>query len=185
MVKRLFALLAALFLSTGCYTVTSKMPGVLDLRSDGQDAPVDHSELAQSAKRDGFGGIAFGGGVSGSGDVLIEDRNHYVLLLLPIMNESSSEEWRSALGDGQLRNIAITEGMSGMSVLSYLGKAIIGSCLCGVGPFVAGTWDFKARATRIQAVANVREESIVPPADAPLPAPLPAGSSTSPTAQRF
>jgi len=149
-----------IFTSSGCYHVTSKVPGVLDLRSDGADSTVDSSPLPKGATREGFDAFAYGAGVTGAADVLIEDRNHYVIDLVPILNESSTEEWKSALGDGALRNIAITEQFGGMSVLLTLVK----SCIPCVGGFTNGTWDFKARATRIQVTSSPRDESMVPPA---------------------
>jgi hypothetical protein len=155
-----------IFASSGCYHVTSKVPGVLDLRSDGADSTVDSSQLPKGATREGFDAFAYGAGVTGAADVIIEDRNHYVIDLMPVFNESSSEEWKAALGDGALRNIAITEQLGGMSFL----VSVVKSCIPCVGGFINGTWDFRARATRIQVTSSPRDESMVPPAatgDAP------------------
>jgi hypothetical protein len=145
--------------SSGCFHVASKLPGVLDLRSDGGDCVVDHRPLPANATRKGFDAFAYGSGVSGTADVVIEDRNHYVINWMPIFNASSAEEWQSAVGRGALRDIAITERFGGMSLL----LTVLKPCIPCVGPFITGTWDFKARATRILVRSSLRDEAIVPP----------------------
>ncbi len=149
---------------SACLPVKSRIPGVLDLRSDAADAPINYDEVPKSGQRAGFDSFAYGAGVAGSGDITIEDRNHYVVGFFPIMNESSAEEWKAALGDGALRNIAITEAFTPMAWLVGIAKG----CIPCVGGFITGTYDFRARATRVQTVSSVREESIVPPGTTPI-----------------
>lgn len=103
-------------------TVTSKMPGVLDLRSDGADAPVRSEPLPPSATRTGFDAFAFGEGVKGGADVVIEDRSHFALSLIPIGNESSTGEWQAALGGQALRNVAVTTRSPPTSSASRRGR---------------------------------------------------------------
>lgn len=149
-------LLAASF-GAGCSTVTSKIPGVLDLRSDGADAPLNSGELPPA--RSGFDGLLWGEGVKGGADVLIEDRSHFLLNLMPIANESSTDEWRTAMGDQALRNVAITEQESLLAGVIGIAK----TCT-GVLGIIQGTWDFRARGTRILASGtSTRDQSIPPP----------------------
>ncbi len=146
---------------TGCLHVTSKIPGVLDLRSDGADAPVNDEPLANGATRSGFDAFAYGGGVTGTTDVQIEDRNHFILALVPVANESSTEEWKQALGDGHLRNITVNEQFGVMTWFVAFAKGLVPF----VGGFIQGTWDVRFKATRITGgAAAVRDESLVPPA---------------------
>jgi hypothetical protein len=156
--RRLIPLLAAVSLGAGCVTVTSKVPGVLDLRSDGADAPVNTGALPPP--RSGFDSFAYGEGVKGGADVVIEDRSHFLLAFMPIFNDSSTEEWRTAIGDQALRNVAITEQYGVMTWAVAFVKGLIPA----VGGLISGTWDFRARGTRILASGgSVREESIPPP----------------------
>jgi len=156
--RRVVPLVAAVSLGAGCTTVTSKIPGVLDLRSDGADAPVNSAALPPA--RSGFDGFAYGEGVKGGADVVIEDRSHFVLNLVPIANEFSTDEWRTAIGDQALRNVAITEQYTVMTWAVGFVKGLIPV----VGGFITGTWDFRARGTRILASgSSVRDESIPPP----------------------
>lgn len=169
----------------GCTHVTSEVPGVLDLRSDGGDAPVRSEALAAEASRDGISGFFSGAGTTGATDVTIEDRNSLLavgpLVLMSVLNSSSTEEWRAALGkDGALRNLSIGEQVSGMAFASTLVKEI---CLCpAVGGWVSPSIDFQASGTRIStgaagvAPGAERDESI-PPA---LPADGSAGLGTAP-----
>ena len=145
---------------SGCLHVTSKIPGVLDLRSDGADAPANSEPLPNGATRAGFDSFAYGGGVTGGTDVQLEDRTHFALAFLPIANESSTEEWQQALGDGHLRNISINEQYGVMTWFVSFAKGLIPV----VGGIIQGTWDVRAKATRIGGgAAAVRDESLVPP----------------------
>ncbi len=148
---------------SGCLHVTSKVPGVLDLRSDGADAPINTEPLPTGAARTGFDGFAYGAGVAGQSDVQIEDRNHFVLALIPIANESSTEEWQMALGDGHLRNVSMNEQYGVMTFFVAFVKGLVPV----VGGFIQGTWDVRAKGTRIAGgAAAVRDESLPPPSSA-------------------
>lgn len=153
-------------------SVTSKVPGVLDLRSDGADAPVNTGPLDAKATRSGFDGFAFGEGVKGGADILIEDRSHLLLNIVTIGNESSTEEWQAALGGQAMRNVTITEQESLMSWVVSMAK----SCT-GVLGIIQGTWDFRARGTRILIGASTRDESITPPPAVEL---APAATAVTP-----
>lgn len=190
--RLVFASAAALVcaLGSGCMHITSEVPGVLDLRSDGADTPVRGDALpATEASRSGIGGFFSGAGTQGTSDVTIEDRNSLVaigpLVLMSVLNSSSTEEWRAAIGqDGALRNVTVGEEIS----LGAIGAWIVKStCLCPiVGGWVAPTIDFQGSGTRIgyggsggSSPAPERELSIPPalPADGSAGAGSPAATS--------
>ena len=81
--------------------ISSEVPGVLDLRSDGSAAPIETAAVPPSdaSARGGLGGFFLGDGTTAIGaEAKIVDRNHYIIALLPIINASSKEEWQAALG---------------------------------------------------------------------------------------
>ena len=129
MLRSVGLLLAAAFVlsTTACFHVTSNIPGVLDVRSDGSAAAPDASALPATATRTGLDNFLWGSGVSNASlksdwpamiegakspsEVTIEDRSwHWFTGLWPFGNESSSEEWTAALGTGSLRNVRIGDG---------------------------------------------------------------------------
>ena len=184
-----FVFVVSAAFGSGCMHITSEVPGVLDLRSDGADTPVRGDALpATEASRSGIGGFFSGAGTQGTSDVTIEDRNSLVaigpLVLMSVLNSSSTEEWRAAIGqEGALRNVTVGEQMS----LGAIGATIVkATCLCPiVGGWVAPTIDFQGSGTRIGygassgAPARERELSIPPalPADGSAGAGSPAATS--------
>ncbi len=179
-------LVGLLGLGGGCMHITSEVPGVLDLRSDGAEAPVTTTPLpASDVTRDGVGGFFSGAGAQGSSDVTIEDRNSLVaigpLVLMSVLNSSSTEEWQAVVAtDGALRNVTIGEQIS----LGAIGATLVkGVCLCPIiGGWVAPTIDFKASGTRVGgfgSAAAERETSIPPslPADGGLPSREPTSTA--------
>lgn len=174
MSNRLAPLLAVLAFGVGCNHITTKVPGVLDLRSDGSDAAVD-STAPKEAPRAGFDGLLWGDGVQGSGQVTVVDRKYWLLNLLAMGNESATEEINAAMGDGGLKGVTIGEQYT-------LGDFGIGFCASGIpiaGCFVSpgqGPRVVKLSATRVKAgaveVAPIVEAA---PTDA---APAPASDAT-------
>lgn len=165
---------------SGCMHITSEVPGVLDLRSDGADSDVRAEAVtAGDASRDGIMGFFAGTGAqvtsTGGSDVTIVDRNSLVavgpLILMSVLNSSSTEEWNAALQGGALRNVTIGEQISPGAVGATLVKGV---CLCpAIGGWVAPTIDFNAGGTRINltpAAASERDTSIPPalPSDGSL-----------------
>lgn len=105
---RTLALVAALAAgATGCTHITTTVPGVLDLRSDGSAATVETK--AATGERSGFDAIMNGDGVKGTSDVMIEDRKYWVCSLFPVLNPSATEEISAAVGTSAMRNVRIGE----------------------------------------------------------------------------
>ena len=165
MKRTLTALLLAAVATSGCYHIDSQLPGVLDLRSDGADAPVETAALqpSEAVARGGMSSFFLGDGATASGaEVSIVDRNHYILGWFPIFNPSSKEEWQAALGEsGALRNVQIGDQLS---IMAWANALVIQLCTFNLASIAAQTWDFTAKGTRIKADGSPRNESVPPPA---------------------
>ena len=154
--------------SSGCYHITTHMPGVLDLRSDASEAPTD-SKPSKDA-RSGFDGILWGDGVDGAGTVSVDDRKYWVLGLFPVANESATEEVQSAVGDGALRNITVGEQVTPVDAgVFFCAEPVISFCTLGLGgllAFVLPAIDFKLTGTRATTIATAvpMDEPPAPPA---------------------
>lgn len=170
MSARLFAFLSvAALASSGCFHVKSSIPGVLDLRSDGSDAPVATKPMEGEATRDGVGGFFLGAGAEGTSDVTVENRATFIGLsfyfLIHPLNGDVQDEWQSVLGkDGAARNVHIGESLTIGAFLHELVRSLI--CV-PVYVFTPLTIDQTGSATRIEtggssAAAATREESIPP-----------------------
>jgi hypothetical protein len=119
----------AVLLSAGCQTVTVKVPGTLDMRSDGAGAPAASGGKPLDAKmaRTGFDAIIWGDGVSVSGPhVTVKDRRYWALRLVPIANESATEEIAAAVGDnGAVKKVKIGDGYDLYSFgIRYVGRLV-------------------------------------------------------------
>ena len=146
--RRIAAIVVA-FSFTGCLHTTNVLPGVLDMRTDGSGAAAG-TPVPASAARTGFDGFAYGNGGTGGTDVVIEDRAHFAIALVPIFNESSTEEWQAALGDGALTNIVIADQFSVMTFVVSFVKGLIPF----VGSFITSTADHRVTAKRVQATSG-------------------------------
>ncbi len=163
---------------SGCMHITSEVPGVLDLRSDGADSDVRAEAVtASEASREGVMGFFAGAGAQGSKDVTIVDRNSLVavgpLILMSVLNSSSTEEWNAALQNGALRNVTIGEQISPGAVGATFVKGV---CLCPlIGGWVAPTIDFQGSGTRINLTPGAASER-----DTSIPPALPSDGSLAP-----
>lgn len=180
-IPSLYALAAvSLFAATGCSHITTKVPGVLDMRSDGGLAPVDKDK--KSAERSGFDAIMNGEGVKGGSDVQVVDRKYWILDLFPVLNESATEEIGAAMGsDGALRNVRIGEQYSfaNFGVGFCCGGVPILNCVISPGS-LGSPRDFHLWGTRIKPVpAGMPPAAEGAPPDATgAAAPAPATSTT-------
>jgi hypothetical protein len=118
----------ALATTTACTHITTKVPGTLDMRSDGAEATPDTTvvQYGRDVARTGFDGLLTGEGVQQTGaHVTIADRKLWALHYFPIMNESATEEIQAALGTGALRKVKIgeTESIIDLAV-TYGGGAV-------------------------------------------------------------
>ena len=186
-----FAVLGSLVASlaaSGCLHSRTEMPGVLDLRSTGSDAPLAQEPIDKAATRAGFDAFSYGAGVEGSTDVTIDNRTHYLIGLVPVLGDSAAEEWRLATGGGALRNVTVSDSLGGGPILLTFLKNIF-PCSCVTG-WVAPTWGTGGRAIRIAASA-ARDIPVTPagaqppppdasPPNAPSPAALPSAGSQAP-----
>jgi hypothetical protein len=182
------ALCAAL--STGCYSFTANVPGVLDLRSDGSQASVSSDKLPPGEHtRDGVGGFMFGNGLqpgAAPADVTIEDRHWWAIGLFTIMNPSIKEEVQAALGKGAMRKVYIGEEQTFMDIGLTIGMSIVAGIIPGVNgiliPLVRAItppMTSKLSGTRIAVSgAPAGGEAMPPPTD---PMPPPAEGTAPPT----
>jgi hypothetical protein len=152
--------------ATGCLHITTKVPGVLDLRSDAAEAGANPKP--PSGAREGFDGFLKGDGVQGKDNVTIDDRKYWVIGLIPLRDEGGAELIQNAMGDGALRNVTIGEQFTLLDSLgSEVFLAIGGVCTLGlldIAGAVLPPWDFKMTAVRCKA-SSAGE----PPPPAPAP----------------
>ena len=100
--------LAALSLCA-CNTITTKVPGVVDLRSDASGAPTDSASKVEGA-RSGFDSIMSGDGTTAtSGNVKINEKRYWVIGLIPVGDADVAPEIAQASAKGALRNVHIGE----------------------------------------------------------------------------
>ncbi len=174
------AVLVASLASTGCYSFTANVPGVLDLRSDGSAAtPLTAEKLpVGETSREGFGSFFTGAGAQATGaDVTIEDRHWWVLGLFNIVNTSAKEEMQAALGKNAMKNVYVGEQMTLIDGAITIVPNIIGSVLSwtGIGALIyifdlfTPPMTFQASGTRIAASAGA-DMATPPPTDTPPPA---------------
>lgn len=109
------ALLLAFGLSA-CFPYHSKIPGVLDLRSDGmsaEPAPLPEEVRAEKvggAPRDGFEGFFLGQGMQSYGSkIMIEDRTYWLFWVIPMFNKSVAEEVANASRGQALRQVHLQQ----------------------------------------------------------------------------
>jgi hypothetical protein len=162
-----FVLVAAA--SSGCTHITSTLPGVLDLRSDGSEAPPNTDSIPLSdATREGVGGFFLGTGATGSGDVKIENRETFLglgLIFIHPLNGDVDDEWNAVLGkDGAARNVSVGEQLS---IMGWASEMVRGFCCIPIFPFWALSVDVTGKATRIKAVSGARDEPTMPAFPAP------------------
>ena len=130
---------AAMASTTACTHITTKVPGTLDMRSDGAEAAPDTSvtQYGKDTSRSGFDGIVSGDGVQQSGShVTVVDRKLWALSYFPIMNESATEEIQAAMGTGALRKVKIGETESIIDFAIYYGGSFVTSFV-GLSGFYA------------------------------------------------
>jgi hypothetical protein len=133
--KRLL-LLFALGGTFGCNHVTTRVPGILDMRTEGGDAPTAPAKVTS---RSGFDSILWGDGVKSAGSqVSIEDRKYWIIRLINIANESATEEINEALGPkGVARKVSVGDTYTLMDFAVGLCGSIIPLAGFALPPFTA------------------------------------------------
>ena len=102
----------ALAFAPSCQHYESEVPGVLDLRSDGAEAPVESRPLPKEAAREGLEAWMKGQGVTGATDIVAEDRAVWALRLF-LLGDGLTPEVQAALGKGgALRKVALQEELT-------------------------------------------------------------------------
>jgi hypothetical protein len=147
----------ALSLTSGCYHITTKVPGVLDLRSDGSGAETD-SAGPKDGSRTGFDAILWGDGVQGSGQVTVVDRKYWFIGLIPMGNESATEEIGSATGTGALKGVMIGEQYT----LIDFGIGFCATYIPIAGCFVPPR-DFKLSGSRVKPSSGAAASDLASP----------------------
>ena len=151
-VFQLFLCLAAFGGASGCRHVNTSVPGVLDLRSEGQGATVDAASLPM-AERTGVDAVIWGkGAVSMGGAVSVEDRRYWVMGLVPVLNTSAREELGVALGTGGLREVKIGDQISPTGAGTFLVGSALASATVILSPLtlILPAGDVTLAGTRIR-----------------------------------
>ena len=156
----------------GCTHITTKVPGVLDLRSDGS---LEEKAKKPDAPRGGLDGLLWGSGVTGDAAVVVEDRKYWIVGLVPVFNESATEEIAQALGGKALASPKIGERYALADVgLSFCGALIpCGVCLVEPWEIPGSPRDVLFSGVRIDVAPQGMPPA--PPADA-VPNPAPGGA---------
>lgn len=142
----------------GCSHITTKVPGVLDLRSDASAVAVETAGLP-TQPRSGTDGIVYGEGVQlgpGADKVKVVDRKYWAIGLIPILNDSATEELTVAMGTGALRDLTMGEEVSITGAALAVGAQVanvvpvVGQLVSLVGALTLPPFDMKVSGTRIK-----------------------------------
>ena len=162
----LFAATAtALIAGNACHHLTTKVPGVLDMRTDGSGA-APATRKAGAGERTGFDGLMLGEGVTGTSELKVVDRKYWVCSFFPIINESATEEIQLAVGTEALRNCRIGQQFTIMNWATQLVVSML-PVVNALGIIMPPN-DFNFWGTPVKASADV---ALPPPDDAVAPTP--------------
>jgi hypothetical protein len=116
----LIPLVLAVAMGSGCIHTNTKLPGVLDLRSDGSDAAPSTEPFkgTEEISREGFGSYINGEGLKITGDkVVIEDRNWHLVGLVHIVGDMAAAEYAALPKGTALRSVKIGDALTGTDVV--------------------------------------------------------------------
>jgi hypothetical protein len=155
--RSLLLLALALSPTTGCYRYATDIPGVLDLRSDGTEAPSrSEPPVAPEAKREGLLALFAGPGVREDGaDITVEDRHVFggATLLAPglflLTNDSAFPELKATLREEGLRDLRVGQRRTGMDVALELGVAMVPGLGCATLLVAPRPFTFTASGRRV------------------------------------
>jgi hypothetical protein len=116
---RMVALLLLMVAPTGCFRYQTRIPGVVDVRTDGSEAARSGAQPPARAVRTGAQGLLLGRGTERRGDrIHVEDRRYDLRQAIPLVNPSAARELADATGaSGALRRVELTEQMTLLDVL--------------------------------------------------------------------
>ncbi len=170
--RALLLVLCAAASSTGCYRYVTRLPGVVDLRTDGEGAErATEVRIDPDTRREGIAALALGGGAElRAGHVSVEERHYWFLGAIPILNTSARDEVAAAVGaSGALRRVTIGEEMSAFDAF----MAVVGRLL-PLAQYVLPSYTFSFSGDAVMAPPRAGSQNAPPPIDDVAPAPLPA-----------
>lgn len=174
--RALLVLLCASLLGGGCFRYQTRVPGVLDLRSDAAEVPRAATEEPNDDEITREKGLAFleGEGVRTEGAVVtVEDRHYFLRGIVPVWNTSAHEELHAALAlGGGLAEVEIGEEQGAIDVAIGL----LASFLPFAGYLAPSVFTFHARGEALaldDRAATPSEPWTSPPPPAALPPPPP------------
>ncbi|MBI1948147.1 MAG: hypothetical protein HYS27_20830 [Deltaproteobacteria bacterium] len=170
----LAATAAAILAGSACHHLTTKVPGVLDMRTDGSGAGPA-TRKAGAGERTGFDGLMLGEGVTGSSELKVVDRKYWVCSFFPIINDSATEEIQLAVGSEALKNCRIGQQFT---IMNWLTSVVVQAVpVVNVLGIIMPPQDFHFWGTPVKAGGDVA----LPPPDAPPDAPPPPDGAVVPT----
>lgn len=158
---------------------TSKLPGVLDLRSDGSGAAPQNDAVKTSPEvtRDGLGGWMSGEGLKVAGDkVSIEDRQWHILGLFPAFNDMGAAEYAALPKGMAMRGVKVGDAIGTTDVILQI---VIGAIPCVSCANVAPRMTVSVSGARVQGGGGAAIEAAPPPDATPPPEP-PVDTTTPP-----
>ncbi len=170
------ALVLALLPTTGCYRYHTRVPGVIDLRTDASQAPKESPPPVTdpALAREGAMGLLLGQGVGVLGsEIHVVNRRYSVLGFIPIINESAAAEVDAAVRlSGALREVSLHEEHSALDWL----LGFVGSNVPVVG-WIVPPYTFELRGISVRppsgAVSPPRPEERPAPTRSPAAPPPP------------
>ncbi len=166
-------LVLAAALSSGCMHTTSKLPGVLDLRSDGSGAAPENDAVKTTPEvtRDGLGGWLTGEGLKVTGDkVVIEDRQWHIIGLFPAFNDMGAAEYAALPKGTTMRSVKVGDGLVGTDVILAIAPSLVSwiPIVNLVGLInLAPRMTLNVSGTRVQGGAGAALETAPPTSDVP------------------
>ena len=131
-------LVLAVALGSGCLHTNTKLPGVLDLRSDGSDAATVTTALEKpdaEITRTGFGAIMWGDGLQVTGDKLaLQDRQWHAIGLIPVFNDQLEAEYKAMPQGTALRGVVIGDQLSLVDIALEIVPTVVFSALVITSP---------------------------------------------------
>lgn len=178
MMRAPLVLLCATLLASGCFRYRTRVPGVVDLRSDASDVPRAHPAEPddRDLARDRGSRILEGEGVRTDGSlVTVEDRHVFLRGIIPVWNTSAHEELASALAlSGGLAEVEIGEEQGPVDAAI----ALLASFLPLAGYLLPSTYTFHASGEALALDGRARGRRA--PSPSPLPLPPPPGDLPPP-----
>ena len=174
--KFLMASALALILMAGaCFPYHSRIPGVLDLRSDGmqaQKAPLPaevNDSSIQGGPRQGLESFFLGKGMQTFGSkIAIEDRTYWLFWILPMFNKSVAEEISSATRGQALREVHLQQQYALNDVLIVYGSQflnmvpVVGNVAATVAAVLTPSQTISLSGVRIQALGSASPAAATP-----------------------